>query len=150
MRKLFLVATSALLFDFVAFGVPIPGDLDRKDHEAVEAAAAKLAVAFGDEKGVLEAKHKFESKQRSLPCVFACSNFVVQDDGKVKLTPGYMARYCTNGIEVVTSPEFIITFDRKVRTVRDMRDAAIVTIAFPGGMTVDGPKTQKNSSNDKK
>jgi hypothetical protein len=126
-----------------AFAVPAPSESGQKEREATEAAAAKLAIAFEGNKEVATAKFKFEAVQKGVHCVFACNEFAVQEDGRVKLTPGYMARCYKDGTEAVTAPHYFLTFDRKVSNVAEMRQAAILVVECPSSRHEVVPKASR-------
>jgi hypothetical protein len=77
--------TVALAVFVLGSAAPLPQkpDMDKEVEQ-------KLLLAFGqDHKGVRDAKFKFTVKTGDQ--VFACDTFEIEEDGWVKITPGYWA-----------------------------------------------------------
>ena len=74
--------------------------------------------------------------------VFACREFNVLDNGKVKLTPGHYACYVKEegkttfrASSIGKSSHAELTFDRPVKTIEEMQKAQLKTIFWPGVVT---------------
>lgn len=124
---------SLLALVVLAAAAPAPEDS--------ETAAKKLATAFGaNHKAVLEAKIIFEVKYPEW--VFACNEFVIQPDGWVKITPGYVAMF--DGLPkpgerlgiIGEAPHLHLKFDRPVKSIADMSQAKFKTFEAREGLQV--------------
>jgi hypothetical protein len=131
-RFLGIVALSCL-FAVPPAGDPMPKDARMDDPGAVE----KLAICFGPNQAVDNAKFKFDVRKSSR--AFACNEVVFLSDGRVKLVPGMCGHYNidpnTGKYEGggILSKHFEITFDPPAKSIEDMMKSRIKRIDYAGG-----------------
>ena len=110
----------------------------------------KLRDAFGPDSTIVRnAKIKLElsmDKGETI-YVFACREFTILDNGKIKLTPGHYACYVKEkdkksfrASSTGQSSSAELTFDRPVKTIEEMQKAQLKQVFWPGVLTSGAKK----------
>ena len=115
-------------------------------------------IAFGDDRAAKDglarkaknARVRVELRFNSAPWVFAFNEFAVQEDGSVMLIPEHLARFYSDSIGRSSSPAIYLTFDRKVRSIAEMRRAIITGARSPRDVVVYPWLTMKPLTIDKR
>jgi hypothetical protein len=121
-----------------------------RDVNSVE---RKLILAFGDDERIKNAPIRLELRARGL--VLAAEHFQIENDGRARFTPFYLAVFGKDRgdnrfpeINTIRSNDAWLTFDRPVSNVMEMGSRKIVGAELKGDITIVNNRRTPNQDDD--